>query len=107
MDYAANGFPMSPFVAERWDPQVPELRDQPGFAQAFLPGGRSPRAGEIFRFPDQARTLEKIVATKGQAFYRGEPAEQIEAYAKKTGGATNRAELAAHADDLASTISQE
>jgi len=42
---------VSPFVAERWDPQVPELRDQPGFAQAFLPGGRSPRTGEIFPLP--------------------------------------------------------
>src|SRR5499426_3028295 len=29
--YAAKGFPVSPFVAERWDPQVPELREQPGF----------------------------------------------------------------------------
>src|SRR5260221_2656225 len=107
MDYAANGFPMSPFVAERWDPQVPELRDQPGFAQAFLPGARSPRAGEIFRFPDQAKTLEKIAATKGEAFYRGELAERIEAYAKKTGGAMTRADLAAHTNDWVGTISQD
>src|SRR5882672_2063833 len=107
MDYAANGFPMSPFVAERWDPQVPELRDQPGFAQAFLPGGRSPRTGEIFRFPDQAKTLEKIATTKGEAFYRGELAEKIEAYAKKTGGAVTRADLAAHTNDWVGTISQD
>src|SRR5260221_547887 len=107
MDYAANGFPMSPFVAERWDPQVPELRDQPGFAQAFLPGGRSPRTGEIFRFSDQAKTLEKIAATKGEAFYRGELAEKIEAYAKKTGGAMTRADLAAHTNDWVGTISQD
>src|SRR5713101_5887733 len=53
--YAADGFPVSPFVAERWGPQVPELREQPGFAAAFLPAGRAPRAGEIFRFPDQAQ----------------------------------------------------
>ena len=91
MDYASNGFPMSPFVAERWDPQVPELRDQPGFAQAFLPGGRSPGTGEIFRFPDQAKTLEKIAETKGEAFYRGELAEKI----------------AAHANDWVGTISQD
>jgi gamma-glutamyltranspeptidase/glutathione hydrolase len=107
MDYAANGYPVSPFVAERWDPQVPELRDQPGFAQAFLPGGRSPRTGEIFRFPDQAKTLEKIAATKGEAFYRGELAEKIEAYAKKTGGAITRADLAAHTNDWVGTISQD
>ncbi len=104
LEYAANGFPVSPFVAGRWDPQVPELRSQPGFAEAFLRDGRAPRAGEIFRFPDQARTLEKIAATKGEAFYRGELAEKIEAHAKATGGAMTRADLAAHANDWVGTI---
>src|SRR5258705_2425161 len=75
--YADEGYPVSPFVAERWEPQVPELREQPGFAHAFLPGGRSPRTGEIFRFPPQAKTLEKIAATKGEAFYPGGLAETI------------------------------
>src|SRR2546421_613130 len=105
--YAASGFPVSPFVAERWAPQVPELRGQPGFAEAFLRNGRAPRPGEIFRFPDQARTLEKIAATQGEAFYRGELAEKIEAYAKKTSGAIRRADLAAHKNDWVGTISQD
>src|SRR5712691_9431158 len=104
MDYAANGFPVSPFVAERWNPQVAELRGQPGFAEAFLRDGRAPRAGEIFRFADQARTLEKIAATNGEAFYRGELAEKIEAHAKANGGAMRRADLAAHANDWVGTI---
>src|SRR5882672_3100699 len=107
IEYAANGFPVSPFVAERWSPQVSELRDQPGFAEAFLPGGRSPRAGEIFRFPDQARTFEKIAATKGEAFYRGELAEKIEAHAGANGGAMKRIDLAAHTNDWVDTISQD
>src|SRR5467141_211007 len=107
IEYAANGFPVSPFVAERWDPQVPELRGQPGFADAFLRDGRAPRAGEIFRFPDQARTLEKIAVTKGEAFYRGELAEKIEAHAKANGGAMRRADLAAHANDWVGTIGQD
>jgi len=107
IDYAANGFPVSPFVAERWDPQVPELRGEPGFAAAFLPGGRSPVAGEIFRFPDQAGTLEKIAATGGEAFYRGELADKLEAHSRANGGALTRADLAAHANDWVGTISQE
>ncbi|HEY7574268.1 MAG TPA: gamma-glutamyltransferase, partial [Thermoanaerobaculia bacterium] len=107
IDYAANGFPVSPFVAERWDPQVPELRGQPGFSEAFLPGGRSPRAGEIFRFPDQARTLEKIAGTNGEAFYRGELADKIAAHARANGGAMTREDLAAHANDWVGTISQD
>ena len=105
IEYAAKGFPMSPFIAERWDPQVPELRSQPGFAEAFLPGGRSPRVGEIFRFPEASKTLEKIAATKGEAFYRGELAEKIEAHARANGGAMTRADLAAHKNDWVGTIS--
>jgi gamma-glutamyltranspeptidase/glutathione hydrolase len=105
--YAVEGFPVSPFIAERWDPQVPELRSQPGFAEAFLRDGRSPRVGEIFRFPEQAKSLEKIAATKGEAFYRGELAERIEAHAKANGGAMTRADLAAHANDWVGTIGQD
>src|SRR5712691_7880074 len=107
IDYAARGFPVSPFVAERWAPQVPELRHQPGFAEAFLPGGHAPRAGEIFRFPDQAKTLEKIAATKGEAFYRGELAAKIAAHAKANGGAMTYEDIAAHANDWPGTISQD
>ncbi len=70
IEYAANGFPVSPFVAERWEQQVPELREQPGFAEAFLPGGRSPRDGRDVPLARPAKTLEKIAATKGEAFYR-------------------------------------
>lgn len=105
--YAVEGFPVSPFIAERWDPQVPELRSQPGFAEAFLRDGRSPRVGEIFRFPEQAKSLEKIAATKGEAFYRGELAERIEAHAKANGGVMTRADLAAHSNDWVGTISQD
>ena len=107
IDYAANGFPVSPFVAVRWDWQVAELRHLPGFAEAFLRDGRAPRAGEIFRFPDQAKTLEKIAATKGEAFYRGELAEKIAAHAKANGGAMTRDDLAAHVNDWPGTISQD
>jgi gamma-glutamyltranspeptidase/glutathione hydrolase len=86
---------------------VPELREQPGFAEAFLRDGRSPRAGEIFRFPEQAKTLERIAATQGEAFYRGEFAEKIEAHARANGGAMTRADLATHANDWVGTISRD
>ena len=105
--YAREGFPVSPFVAARWALQLPELQSQPGFAQAFMPGGRSPHAGEIFRFPDQGASLEKIATSKGEAFYRGELAEKIAAHAKDCGGAMTRADLAAHANDWPGTITQD
>ena len=58
ISYGRNGFLVSPTVAAQWAAQVPLFKDQPGFAEAFLPGGRAPKPGELFRFPDHAATLE-------------------------------------------------
>ena len=97
--YGREGFLVSPTIAGQWQKQVAELKGQPGFAQAFLPGGRAPNAGERFKFPAHARALEKIAATKGKAFYKGEYAEKLEAHARKHGGAMLAADLAANQPD--------
>ena len=55
IEYAERGFIVSPTVARQWQKQGPMLVDQPGFSTAFMPGGRAPQAGELFRFPAQAR----------------------------------------------------
>ncbi len=102
--YAREGFLVSPTIALQWERQVPELKEQPGFAKAFLPGGRAPRAGERFKFPALAKALELIAATKGKAFYRGEIAERIEAHARKQGGALRAADLAANRLDWVKTL---
>lgn len=105
--YARDGFPVSPFIALRWAQGAQELKTQPGFAAAFMPGGRAPSAGEIFRFPDQAASLEKIAASGGDAFYRGELADKLQAHAKDNGGAMTRADLDAHVNDWPGTITQD
>jgi gamma-glutamyltranspeptidase/glutathione hydrolase len=99
IQYGREGFLVSPTIAGQWEKQVPELRHQPGFADAFLPDGRAPRAGERFRFPAHAKALELISSTRGEAFYRGELAAAIEAHAKKHGGAMRASDLAAHKSD--------
>jgi gamma-glutamyltranspeptidase / glutathione hydrolase len=97
--YGREGFLVSPTIAGQWEKQVAELKSQPGFAQAFLPGGRAPRAGERFKFPAHARALEEIAASRGRAFYKGEYAEKLEAHARKHGGAMRAADLAANKPD--------
>ena len=99
IDYGRRGFLVSPTIAGQWAKQVPELKAQPGFAEAFLPGGRPPQPGELFRFPDHAATLEKIASTKGEAFYRGELAEKMEAHAKRNDAVMRVSDLAAHEPD--------
>lgn len=83
------------------------VRAQPGFAEAFLPDGRAPRPGEVFRLPEHAATLEKIVATHGEAFYRRDLAAAMEAHARANGGAMLAADLADHRADWADPVSGE
>jgi gamma-glutamyltranspeptidase/glutathione hydrolase len=97
--YGREGFLVSPTIAGQWEKQVPELKAQAGFAEAFLPGGRAPRPGERFRFPEHAEALEQIAKSRGEAFYQGTLAEKIEAHARKHDAAMRAADLAAHRPD--------
>jgi gamma-glutamyltranspeptidase / glutathione hydrolase len=99
IEYAEDGFAVSPVVAGQWNDQAPRLKSQPGFAKTFLPGGRVPEIGERVRLPDHARTLRTIAATNGDAFYRGELAEQIVADSTRNGGVMSLADLASHQAD--------
>ena len=102
--YATDGYMVSPTIARLWANQAPDLSTQPGFAEAFMPRGRAPGPGEKFVAPGHARTLERIAQTRGEAFYRGELAERIAAFAKEHGAALTRDDLAAHTNDWVEPI---
>jgi gamma-glutamyltranspeptidase / glutathione hydrolase len=102
--YGRDGFLVSPTVAAQWAAQVPLFASQPGFAEAFLSNGRAPEPGELFTLPEHATTLEKIAATNGEAFYRGEIAEAMEAHARANGGAMLVSDLDNHRADWVDTI---
>jgi gamma-glutamyltranspeptidase / glutathione hydrolase len=103
--YARDGFLVSPVIGELWRRAQITLGDQPGFAEAFLPGGRAPRAGEVFAAPALADSLQLIAETRGEAFYRGALAERIAAFAREHGAAMTEADLAEHRNDWCGTIS--
>ena len=107
LGYGRNGFLVSPTIARQWAAQTAELKVQPGFAEAFLRDGRPPAPGQLFRFPEHAATLEKIAATKGDAFYKGELAAKLEAHAKANGGVMKASDLAAHKSDWVDTLTMD
>lgn len=102
--YGRNGFLVSPTVAEQWAAQAPLFKDQPGFAETFLPAKRAPKPGELFRLPHHAATLELLAETNGEALYRGELADRLEAHAAAHGGVMRADDLAAHRADWVGTI---
>jgi gamma-glutamyltranspeptidase/glutathione hydrolase len=103
--YAAEGYPVSPVVAQKWALAATVLPHELGFGEHFLPTGRAPAPGEIFRCPAMAATLEKIAATRGEAFYRGALAEKMAAHAKAHGALHTAADFAAHTLDWVAPIS--
>ena len=102
--HASDGFPVSPVIARQWATAVDELHAQPGFA-AFMPRGRAPRVGEIWRFADQARTLQEIARTRGESFYRGPLAQAISALAAEHGAALDADDLREHRCEWVDPIS--
>ena len=52
--YAEHGFPVSDVIAGAWGALAEVIAPEPHAAATFLPGGRAPRAGELFGNPDLA-----------------------------------------------------
>jgi gamma-glutamyltranspeptidase/glutathione hydrolase len=105
--YAEDGFIVSPVIGALWARGAEILAEQPGYAEAFMPGGRAPRAGERFRHPGQAESLRMIAETNGRAFYEGPLAEKTAAFARAHGAALSEADLAAYKPEWCGTISTE
>ncbi|WP_372426446.1 gamma-glutamyltransferase family protein [Salinarimonas chemoclinalis] len=103
--YASEGFPVSPVIAALWKRAERTLSHQPGFSDHFLPGGRAPAAGEIFRSPDMAASLAAIAESRGEAFYRGALARRIADFARAHGAVLDEDDLAAHEADWCGTVS--
>ena len=51
IDYAQNGYVVSPLTADRWAVAAERYANFPDFGKTFLPTGRAPRAGELFCCP--------------------------------------------------------
>lgn len=102
--YAQDGFRVSYMIANQWQRAIERLKGQESWVKAFLPQGRAPQPGELWKFPDQAKTLTKIAESKGEAYYRGELAEAMDKYSRETGGLLRKEDLAAHKADWVDPI---
>ena len=97
--YADEGFPVTEIFSSYWAASERKLRRDTNAAKTFLPNGRAPHAGEIFRNPDVAWSLKQVAAHGRKAFYEGPIAQRILECSKAHGGAMT-------ADDLSSYSSQ-
>ncbi len=84
--YARDGFPVTPIIASQWTAETALLKKDSAAAATYLPGGRAPKAGEWFRNPDYARTLQTIATTGIGAYYGGDIGQRIVARLKALNG---------------------
>ena len=99
IEIAQNGFPTQGRLMR--EIQTPIVLSNPSLAKLYAPGGRLLREGEIFRNPDLARTMQRIVDAEKAAsaqgrhaalqagrdrFYKGDIAREMGAFSEKNGG---------------------
>ncbi|WP_027476770.1 gamma-glutamyltransferase family protein [Curvibacter gracilis] len=106
IEIAERGYLLPTVVQQKWAAATDELRGLPGFADAFLPWGRAPQVGELFRFQSAARGLRAIAETKGQAFYGGQIAEAIERFSARHGGSVTARDFAEYRPEWVKPIAQ-
>ena len=99
--YAREGFQVGPITALRWQEAEELYRGFKAFEEHFLP---APSAGQVFRRPDLARSLELIAMSKGKAFYRGELADAMDRASRSAGGFLRRSDLETHQADWVTPI---
>ncbi|MES2281173.1 MAG: gamma-glutamyltransferase family protein [Pseudomonadota bacterium] len=107
IDIAERGYLVPVVVQQKWAAATEELKSLPGFAQAFLPWGRAPNVGELFRFKAAAKALRAIAESRGTAFYGGEIAQALEKFSSLNGGSITAADFAAYKPEWVKPIGKD
>jgi len=92
--FAQEGFCVSPSQVHWLSFRAGEIAEWPGFAEIFLPDGRAPKVGEVFRQPQLGNSLEAIAKEGAQTFYEGALAARIAAGLQAVGSPLTLADLA-------------
>lgn len=103
--YAREGFPVTELIAYYWQIGANRLHEYPGFKEVYMPDGKTPTKGEIFKNPALANTFDKIASKGRDVFYKGEIARTIDAYMKKNGGFLSYKDMADHKSQWVDPIS--
>ncbi|TFG11457.1 gamma-glutamyltransferase [Candidatus Thorarchaeota archaeon] len=104
INYAQNGFPVSPLIAQLWNILLPVLGNDDA-RRIFTIDGSSPEIGDIMYNQDLARTFQTVAETGVKSFYEGEIAERIVSTTKKHSGFLELEDLATHETEQTTPIS--
>jgi gamma-glutamyltranspeptidase / glutathione hydrolase len=103
--YARDGFPVTEVIAYYLGKGTERLKEYPNIKEVYMPNGKAPSKGEIFKNPLLANTLDKIVKGGRDEFYRGSIARDIGAFIKKQGGFLSFDDMSRHHSEWVEPVS--
>ncbi len=103
IQYASEGYPLSPVFGHSWQHSEALLQSWPHTAD-YLPNGQAPAVGQIVRLPQLAASLQRIAEQGPDAFYEGEMADRIATTLRDLGSPMSAADLRDHRSDWADSI---
>ncbi len=119
IDLAENGYPLSEVRAHIIS-STDKIRKYPTTVKIYLPNGQAPKPGEIFRNPDLARTLKKLVEAEAKnksmgrhaaleaardRFYKGDIAREFAAFSESNGGLFRYQDFAEYTAEVETPVS--
>jgi gamma-glutamyltranspeptidase/glutathione hydrolase len=103
--YARDGYAVSEIIAGQWKSVETLLARDPRTAAIYLPGGKAPAPGDVFRNPALAASLESIAKDGRDAFYKGAIAKAIGDDMRRRNGLLTAKDLADHHADWVEPLS--
>jgi len=102
--YAENGYPVPEVIHAYWADAADWISRDDESRRVFLPGGKAPELGQVFRNPDVAKAL-RLVSQGPDAFYRGEVARAILSTSQTLGGTMSADDLAEFSPEWVTPVS--
>jgi gamma-glutamyltranspeptidase/glutathione hydrolase len=105
IDFARNGFPVSPRLADAIAAQAEVLPELPYLRDVLLPNGHVPNAGDLLAFPNLAESFEMIARSGRDTFYSGAIGEAIASHMVDIDGWLSLNDLAGYSGEWVDPVS--
>jgi gamma-glutamyltranspeptidase/glutathione hydrolase len=102
--YAEEGFPVTEVIAGSWR-GAEKMTRYADTARTYLINGKAPRAGDVFKNPNLAKSYREIARNGRDAFYKGRIAREMVAFSEKNGGLFSLKDFADHTSTWVEPVS--
>ena len=102
---AEEGFAVSPVIAGLWKAAEENLRKHPDSAATFLPLGKTPETGDVFRNPNLAATYKQLAKQGLPSFYTGSIADKIVQFSNSNNGYFAKEDFTNHSNEWVEPLS--